>query len=444
MNMEARPTRTAADEGFIKAFADAGDGLPGSAQVKAQRAAAFGRFKACGLPSRRIEQWKYTDLRSFLREARPLASPPGAAERRRAADAGAAFAGLKPRRLVFVDGSFVAELSDLSSLEDGLTIASLAQVLTAGAPEVVSRIGQSAVGQGDIAYALNIAFMSDGAVIGVASGKHIARPIHLVFACSSERPAAIFIRSQVTLGAGARLTLIESHEAFGAVDYHVNSALDLDIGEGAELDHVKLGADGDKAVHVATTGAVLSADAKLRDFALTGGGAMVRNQMFVTCNGLGATIDLRGASLLKGRQHVDTTLVLDHAVAGCQSRELFKAVLDDESRSVFQGKIIVRPKAQKTDARMMTQALLLSERAETDNKPELEIFADDVQCGHGATCGALDEKMKFYLMARGIPAGEAEALLIKAFLGEVIDGVAHEGVRLALASIVNAALDARS
>jgi Fe-S cluster assembly protein SufD len=122
---------------------------------------------------------------------------------------------------------------------------------------------------------------------------------------------------------------------------------------------------------------------------------------------------------------------------------LFKAVLEDDSRSVFQGKIVVRPKAQKTDARMMTQSLLLSERAESDNKPELEIFADDVQCGHGATCGALDDKLKFYLMARGIPAEEAEALLIKAFLGEVIDGIVHEGVRVALSDVVNASLDAR-
>lgn len=443
MNMEARPKRTTADEGFIRAFAEVGAGLPGAADVQAQRTAAIERFEANGLPTRRTEQWKYTDLRAFLREARPLASPPGAAECRRAEQAGAAFTGLKPRRLVFVDGSFAPALSDLAKLEDGLHIASLAEALAHGAPEVVSRIGGSNVSQGDIAYALNTAFMSDGVVISVAAGKHIARPLHLVFAYCSDTPASIFVRSQITLGAGARLTLIESHEGLGASDYHVNNALNVEIGEGAEFDRVKLAADGDKAVHVATTGATLAANARLRDFALTRGGAMVRNQLFVTCNGTGATVDLRGASLLAGRQHADTTLVLDHAAPGCRSRELFKAVLDDESRSVFQGKIVVRRKAQKTDARMMTQSLLLSETAETDNKPELEIFADDVQCGHGATCGALDDKLKFYLMARGIPADEAEALLIKAFLGEVIDGIAHERVRVAIGGLVNAALDRR-
>jgi Fe-S cluster assembly protein SufD len=141
---------------------------------------------------------------------------------------------------------------------------------------------------------------------------------------------------------------------------------------------------------------------------------------------------IRGASLLKGRQHADTTLIADHIARDCQSREVFKTVLDDEGHGVFQGRIIVRPHAQKTDAKMMTQALLLSERAEADNKPELEIFADDVQCGHGATAGALDDDLKFYLMARGIPAAEAEALLIQAFLGEAIEGIEHAGLREAL------------
>jgi Fe-S cluster assembly protein SufD len=158
----------------------------------------------------------------------------------------------------------------------------------------------------------------------------------------------------------------------------------------------------------------------------------VRNQLFVRFTGEGTIAGIRGASLLKGRQHADTTLVADHAVADCTSREVFKSVLDDEGRSVFQGKIIVRRHAQKTDAKMATHALLLSDTAEADNKPELEIFADDVQCGHGATAGALDSSLKFYLMSRGIPENQAEALLIQAFVGEAIEEVANEGIREAL------------
>ena len=178
--------------------------------------------------------------------------------------------------------------------------------------------------------------------------------------------------------------------------------------------------------------AAIGAHARFNDFSFTTGGAVVRNQLFLRFDGEGTLADIRGASLLKGKQHADTTLVADHAAGGCQSREVFKAVLDDESRGVFQGKIIVRPKAQKTDAKMMTQALLLSDEAEADNKPELEIFADDVQCGHGATSGALDENLKFYLMARGIPETEAEALLVQAFVGEAIEGIEHAGLRDAL------------
>ncbi len=159
---------------------------------------------------------------------------------------------------------------------------------------------------------------------------------------------------------------------------------------------------------------------------------MTRNQLFVTCNGKNAELMISGANLLRKREHADTTLVLDHAVGGCTSREVFKSVLDNESRGVFQGKIVVRPDAQKTDARMMMRALLLSDDAEADHKPELEIFADDVQCGHGSTAGALDPNLKFYLMARGISEPEAEALLIQAFIGEALDTIAHEGVRDAL------------
>jgi Fe-S cluster assembly protein SufD len=172
--------------------------------------------------------------------------------------------------------------------------------------------------------------------------------------------------------------------------------------------------------------------ARLNDFTATIGGGVTRNQLFVTCSGKDSRVTLAGANLLRRREHADTTLVLDHVVGGCSSREIYKSVLDDESRGVFQGKIIVRPNAQKTDARMLARALLLSEDAEADSKPELEIFADDVQCGHGATVGALDENLKFYLMARGISGPEAEALLIQAFIGEAVETIAHDGLRDAL------------
>jgi Fe-S cluster assembly protein SufD len=427
MNADVRQIRTAAETALVESFAAAKGRLPGNGDIAARREAAFHRFEQHGLPHRRIEEWKYTDLRALMREAKPLAEPPLAAAKGRAKSAGV-LGDFDVRRLVFVDGAFVPELSDLSR-EPGLTIGSLADALTRGEPEVIARLGVPGAADGDVAYALNTAFMGDGAVIVVAQGAQVARPIQLVFFYGSERAATVFARSLVVIEDGGSLTLLESHEGPDGVDYQTNSALNLIVGHGARADHVKIGREGARALHVSTLTATIGRDAQLRDFTFTRGGAVVRNQLFVHCTGAGTTLSLNGANLLRGQQHVDNTLVLDHAVGGCASREVFKSVLDDESRAVFQGKIIVRPDAQKTDARMMTQALLLSENAEADNKPELEIFADDVQCGHGATSGAIDENLKFYLMARGIPEKEAEALLIESFVGEAIDAIAHEGVK---------------
>src|ERR1700730_11212289 len=372
-----------------------------------------------------------------MRDAQPLAGPPDAAAKARAKPAGGMFAAGAPRRGVFVDGAFAPELSDLSGLEPGLKIASLARALASGDP-IVSRLGDPGPAEGDIAYALNTALMGDGAIVEVAPGARLARPLHFVFAYGSALSAAVFSRLLVIFGAGAGLTANASHEGPDGVEYQVNAALDLAVGDGATLERIKVNAEGADALHISTLSATIGARADFRDLTFAVGGKVVRNQLFVQCAGAGAALGLNGASLLKGtslskgRQPVDTSLLLDPGVGHCRSRELFKSVLDGASRGVFQGKIIVRPGAQKTDARMMTRALLLSEDAEADNKPELEIFADDVLCGHGATSGALDDNLKFYLMARGIPEQEAEALLIQSFIAEAVETVAHEGIRGAL------------
>jgi Fe-S cluster assembly protein SufD len=455
MTAEITPIKTAAESGLAEAFVALRGRLADGGAVMARRKAAFGRFEAQGLPHRRIEEWKYTDLRALMRDAKPLAGAPDAHAKARAKSAGAVFAATSARRIVFVDGALVPELSDLVALDPGLSIHSLADALSRGHPppylSLASPPSSPASGQGEgredkglgaagpaegnVAYELNTAFMSDGAVVKVQAGAHIARPLHLVFVYGARRATALFSRSVVILEAGAGLTLLESHEGPDGIDYQVNTALDLVVGDGARLERIKVTAEGGDALHLATLSAVIGAKANVSDFAFLTGGLVVRNQLFVRCAGAGTTLDLGGASLLKGRQHGDTTLLVDHAAGGCQGRELFKSVLDGGGRGVFQGKIIVRPGAQKTDSRMMTRALLLSDDAEADNKPELEIFADDVQCGHGATSGALDENLKFYLMARGIPEKEAEALLIQSFVGEAIETVRLEGVRDALKAV---------
>lgn len=440
MNIEVKPTKTAAELALANTFAAVKGKLPGKGPLAALRDDAFRNFDANGLPHRRIEEWKYTDLRAAMREAKPLAAPPDAAAKARAKAMPCPIGDVECRRLVFINGAFVPELSDLDKLEAGLTIAPMAAALAKGDPLVTEHLGK-VVESADPALALNTALMGDGVLIHVAAGAMVDRPLHLSF-IGPDTPAAVFTRSLVVLEKGARAMLIESHEG-GAADYQVNAAVEMVVHDEAHVDHVKLIAEGRQALHVSTLLGAIGAHARFNSFTFTTGGAMVRNQIFLRFDGVETVAGIRGASLLQGKQHADSTLILDHRAVGCQSRELFKSVLDGDSHSVFQGKIVVQPGAQKTDARMMTQALLLSDRAEADNKPELEIFADDVQCGHGATAGALDPNLLFYLKARGIPQKEAEALLIQSFVGEAIEGIEHAGLREILMEKVAAHLLAR-
>jgi Fe-S cluster assembly protein SufD len=442
MNAEIRPIKTAAESALSASFAAAKGTLPGAQAVAAMREEAYHRFERQGLPNRRVEDWKYTDLRAAMRDALPLAAAPDAAARARVAQAGALAAELEARRIVFVDGAFVAELSDLAELEPGLTIGSMAAALAAGEPLIATHLGKVAPSD-DVAVALNTAFMGDGALIRVAARATLARPLHLVFGNSGLRPAAIFPRSLIVVEQGARAMVVESHE--GATDCadQVNAVLELMVGDEAHVDHVKLTGAGAGALHVWTMMAQVGARARFNVFLFTTGGAVVRNQLFVRFAGEATVAGIRGATLLKGSQHADVTLFTEHAAPACTSRETFKSVLDDSGRSIFQGKIIVRRGAQKTDARMATHALLLTDTAEADNKPELEIYADDVQCGHGATSGALDQDLLFYLKARGIPEKEAETLLIQAFVGEAVEGIEHAGLRDALMDQVAVWLQAR-
>jgi Fe-S cluster assembly protein SufD len=436
MNAEAR-IRTPAEQTLAAAIETARSRVPGKGAVARLRQEAANAFLQGGLPHRRIEEWKYTDLRAVMREAAPLAGPADA-KAVAAARALDPLPGLDAWKIVLVNGGFVAELSDLKKLEPGLAVRPLAQALVGG----VARLGGIAPDSYDAVLALNTALFTDGAVIEVAAGAKIARPIHVVHVFAGAA-AATFARTLVVVGEGAQATVIESFVGPDGIAYQTNSAIEIYAATGAKVDYVRVQAEGDAALHLATTLAEIGAGTRIATCALTTGAALTRNSMTLRLNGENTESLLAGATLLRGRQHADTTLVVDHALPGGTSRELFKSALDDDSRGVFQGRIVVRPDAQKTDARMMTGALLLGEGAEADNKPELEIFADDVQCGHGATAGALDENLLFYLRARGIPRKEAEALMVESFVGEAIDTIAHEGVRERLAERARAWLAAR-
>ena len=425
-------SKTKAEQGLTQNFEAVAAKLPGTGAVSAARRTAIGAFAALGLPHRRLEAWKYTDLRAALKEALPAAV--GDRQRMLArAELEVALeelASVEAHRMVFVDGVYDQGLSDAGAVP-GLTLGSLAAGLAkpgwGNGLLAAEAAGQEAV------VALNLAFMTDGAVVDIAAHAEFAKPLLLLFIRSAPEARLITTRNLVTIGAGARATVIEAHLTLpGAAAGHSNALSELNLGEGAQLTHVKLTLGGAGEAHVATWTPQVAAAASYRAFQLTAGTGLVRNNVALSFKGEHAKADISGCFLGRQSEHIDTTLLVDHAVPGCESRELFKGVLADRARGVFQGKVIVRADAQKTDGKQMAQVLMLSEDAEFDSKPELEINADDVVCGHGSTSAEIDEDLLFYFRARGIPREEARALLIESFIGEAIDKVEAATLRSAL------------
>ena len=417
MNAEPRILRTDAENTLATEFNAARTRLPGGPATVAAREAAFAAFQKAGLPHRRVEAWHYTDLRALVRTVPPLAgeAPSDPAE---LVDL---LPGLDRARLVVVDGVYRPELSDLRGL-DGVTVEPTYLRLAADDP----RIGRRLAAIDDPLVALNSALMTGGVVIDVPAGKAVERAVEIAHWTTSAVGA--YARNVVTLGAGASIRVVESHAGRAGSAYQANVVTEATLAEGARAVWAKLQAEGDAALHVGSLAVSIGAGAEFDHLVLMTGASVSRSQSFVTFAGEHARAGLYGATMIGGRQHADITLAVDHAVPNGTSRERFKAVMDGRAEGVFQGRIVVRPDAQKTDGRMMTQGLLLSEEASFAAKPELEIFADDVQCAHGATSGQIDEDLLFYLVSRGIPRAEAETLLVTAFLAEAIEGLGDEAI----------------
>ena len=431
--------RTAAETGLSALFDRMKGSLPGDVSV---RESALAGFTERGLPHRRVEEFRYTDLRALMRDAAPLAEKPGAADIAMAFNQAKAFTGLGSARLTLVNGHVAAELSEAVTFPDGVELVPLNDALASGHP-LLAELGAVAVAHDNPVYQLNTAFMADGAILRVAAGTRVERPIHLRFINNGSQAFATATRVLVVVEEGASLTLVDSHEGPDGLEYQANDVVEFIVRDRAQVDYVRLNAEGRSAMALSTLIATLGAGVTFNAMGTVVGSAVARHQVFLTFNGEGSTARIDGATMLTGKQHADATLLIDHAVPHCSSRELFKTVLDGTTTGVFQGKIVVRPHAQKTDGGMKSDALLLSEGATMNNKPELEIFADDVVCGHGATCGALNEELLFYLRSRGLPKAQAESLLLQAFLGTAIENVAHEGVRDALVGIVESWLESR-
>ncbi len=433
--MNVAVLKTKAEQSLAEAFSGIAAELPGGAEVRKLRSEAMRRFSAVGLPHRRVEAWKFTDLRNLMKEALPLAGRKAV----RVTEAGVSaalgpLAAIDAHRVVFVDGVYAPDLSALVA-DGAVTVASLATVLTddeTGAE--LLRVGDR---DEDAVLALNTAYASDGAVVDIAANAKLEKPVLLVALRAGSDPQLVFSRNFVRVGDGAAATIIEAHVATAAAakEFQLNTATKIVVGKGTAVSHVKCTLETGGGVHLSNWLIDLGTDADYRGFHFTTGPALARNQISVLFTGTGGKIDLSGAFLARGNEHIDTTLVVDHAVPQCTSRELFKGVLDGHARGVFQGKVIVRPDAQKTDGKQMAQVLMLSPDTEFDSKPELEIYADDVVCGHGSTSADLDEDLLFYCQSRGIPEAQARALLIESFVGEALEKVEREDVRDALTEL---------
>ena len=287
MKSDVRPMKTPAEQALSAAFTAARGTLPGKGAVTALRDDAFRKFDASGLPHRRVEEWKYTDLRALMRDLYPLALPPDAAARARAKNAGKLLSGVDCRRIVFVDGAFAPDMSDMAP-EPGLAIGSMADALGNGDPLVAAHVGQT-FATDDAAVALNTALMGDGAVIRVSAGAALKRPINLVFATGSDKPSSAFVRSLVVVEKGAKATIIESHESG---DAQVNAALELVVGNEAQVDYIKI--TQARALHVASLLATVGARAQFNSFAFTSDARVARNQSFIRFAGEGTKAGIRG------------------------------------------------------------------------------------------------------------------------------------------------------
>lgn len=430
--------KTPAETALAQAFESAKTLLPGNVESRAQ---AFEKFTARGLPHRRVEEFKYTDLRAAFREVAPFAGVPTMEEAKAALAGAKTLAGIEALQVPFVNGHFMREAVDFRALPENLEIVPLREAL-ANDHEWLAHLSPVPWAAENPVYQLNTSFMADGVMIRVAGPVEV--PVHLRFVTAAETAVATATRVLVVVEEGASVTLLETHESTDGAGHQPNDVVELIAGDRTNVQHVRVNAEGGKTLALSTLAARIGAEAVFNSINVVAGAATSRHQVFALLNGENTNLRVNGVTMLKGLQHADSTLVVEHNALHCESRELFKTVIDDEATGVFQGKIIVPHHAQKTDGRMMSAAILLGEGGTMNNKPELEIFADDVQCAHGATCGQLDDDLLFYLMARGLPRKEAESLLIQAFLGEALEFVENETAREALIGTVEGWLRARS
>jgi Fe-S cluster assembly protein SufD len=397
--------------------------------LRRTREQALERFAHLGFPTVRDEEWKYTRVTAIADH--PFTPAAQACIGLDADDiAPLLIAGANSHLLVFVNGHFAPSLSRPGRLPDGVTLSSLAAAVEQQPEELEPYLGRIGDPGASGFCALNTAFLTDGAYLHLPDGVAVEEPIELIF-LTTRQAEAVFSQPRNLFVAGdrARATIIESYASLGDSGHFTNAITEVVVGNGAALEHIRLQGESDEAFHVATVQVRQGRDSRFTSHALGLGGRLSRTDINTLLDGEGGSCTLNGLYVAAGRRHVDFHTRIDHTRPRCTSRELYKGILDGAARGVFCGKIYVHPDAQQTDAQQSNRNLLLSPRAEVDTKPQLEIYADDVKCSHGATVGQLDDDAVFYLRSRGLDAATARHLLTHAFASEVVAQIGDGEVR---------------
>ncbi len=399
---------------------------------------AIERFAALGFPGPRNEDWKFTNLTPLTKVPFKLAEASFERLNEIADRAKQGTLSLPDGiRLVFINGFYAHDLSSVSFFTGGVVVTSLADALTRHADLIEAHLAQYADYEGHAFNALNTAFIGDGAFIHVPKGKVAEQPVHLVFISTSPQEATVsHPRNLIVAGNGTHLTLVESYLGLDEDVYFTNAVTEVVAGDGAVIDHYKLQRESKRAFHIHTLDVHQGRSSNFSSHLISLGGGLVRNEVQAVLDAEGCECTLNGLALASGRQHVDNHTVIDHAQPYCASHELYKHILDGQAHAVFNGKIFVRQDAQKTDAKQTNQTLLLSQDATINTKPQLEIYADDVKCTHGATVGQLEENAVFYLRSRGIGEAEARSLLTFAFANDIVRRIKVEAVRRELEHVL--------
>ncbi len=417
MNIQNTNRQTAAETALVEAYtAQLGD-LPGNGAVIAARDNLLENLKTLGLPTRRIEAWHYTDLKTLLRALPDTVPVP-----------------VLSAAAPIVSGSpVIASLQGVAAkgvTTEGFSVSSFGEALLDGS----AAAGLSELDKDDVIGRINGSFVRDGFVVDIPANAEIETPIEIQ---AIHGGGQVHNRFPVRFGAGAKATIIERHLAATEDGAFVSSISDITLEDGAEVTWVLLQQQGAADTHLGQLRIRMGADVKLRLFFINAGGKLVRQELRIDVEGEGSDLIVRGVNLLGGETHTDVTMVLGHNVPNTTSTEIFRNVVFDRAKGIFQGMIRVAPDAQKTDAKMACNTLLMSDDGEFSAKPELEIFADDVQCGHGATVADISDTHLYYLMARGIPRAKARAMLVNAFVAEIVEELEDEHLVEALETIIS-------